>query len=170
MKKILSLLIIALVLIVTGCGDTGNNNTSNGKANESTDVEVKVDDLIVKLNFTGSFNALTFKYPSEAQTMNVGTYYMMDYLNNGDFIVRVAMYRFENKPLEKAMEGSSATYRGTETINGIQWHVYDGKTQNGEKMVNYAYRYNSDTYTITFIFNKDLNNFMEVFMKELKFS
>ena len=164
MKKLLVSLLV--LFIITGCS---KNEDNKPKESNNEIIEVKVDNNKIQLKSTGSFNGITFKYPIEATTMNVGTYYLMDYLDNGNFIFRIAMYYFENKSLDKTMENTTANYKGTKSINNKVWHIYEGKTEDNKNMLNYAYEHNTGTYTITFIFDKSLDDFINVFMNNVRF-
>ena len=177
-KKILAILIILILTIglltLTGCADSkyddsSNTNKASSEEKKKESLEANVDDLTISLNYSGSFNGISYKYPSKATTSNIGTYSIMDYMNGSEFIFRVAMYYFENKTLNQAMEGSSTTSKGTKIINGKEWNVYEGKSQDGKNLINYAYQHNSDTYTIIFIYDKDISNFIDVFMNTVNF-
>lgn len=167
-KKIyLTLLLFISIFLIVGCNKSSNKNNNENTKNDT--LEVKVDDVTVELDLTGSFNDLSFKYPAKATTMNVGTYYLMDYMNNDDLVVRVAIYRFENKTLDETMNGASAAPKGTKSYNERYWHIYEGTTDDGKNSYNYAYQYNNDTYTITFISGKNINDFIETFMNTITF-
>lgn len=165
MKRIL---LILLLFTITGCGQVSNNKTAV-EGNRQKEVVAQIDHLEVKLNSNGAFKRLTFKYPHDATTMNVGTYYMMDYLDNGNFVFRIAMYCFENRTLDETMKDTTSTFKGTKTINDRIWHIYEGKTNDNKNLLNYAYQYNNDTYTITFIFDNNLDEFINVFMNNVRF-
>lgn len=164
MKKVLLCLLV--LFMITGCSSNGDKPNEEVKKNNA--IQAKVGDLAIELKSSETFKGISFKYPTSAQTMNVGTYYLMDYLDDGNFVFRIAMYYFENKALDKAMENASAVNEGTKTINGNVWHIYSGKTDDGKNMLNYALEVNKSTYTITFIFDDNLDNFIEVFMNNVK--
>lgn len=169
MKFIFGICLIIMLISITGCGNTPSNNKNNGNANK-TDIETKVEELDIKLNTTGSFNGIKFKYPSNIMYSHLGTYCIMDYMNGSEFIFRIGMYFFENKNLDKVMETSKVTFSSLTNINGKTWHVYSGTNDDGKKMTNYAYQHNDDTYTITFIYDKDISNFMNAFMNTVEFN
>lgn len=178
-KKILLIgticvILISVLLCLTGCGnsktsDTVIENKNSVEEKKKETLEVNVEDLTISLNSSSSLNNMLYKFPTKATTSSLGTYTIMDYMNGSEFIFRVAMCYFTNKSINQAMEGSSAISKGTKTINGKDWNLYEGKTQDGKKLINYAYLYNKDTYTITFIFDKDISDFIDLFMNNVEF-
>ena len=165
------ILCFVILLFIAGCtkGNVSVSESVSEIKEDTSKIEAKVDDLVIDLNYTGSFNGIKYKYPSEAMTSNVGTYSIIDYMNNGEFIFRIAMYRFENKSLDQTMSSSSIESKVIKNINNRSWSVYNDVQEDGKKMINYAYEYNGSTYTITFIYDKDINNFIDVFMNNVEF-
>lgn len=164
MKRKILISLILSILLITGCGNSTNDNKNEGQVQDK--LEAKVENLTISLDSTGSFNDISYKYPSKATTGNVGLYNIMDYMNDKELVFRVVMYYFENKSLDDAM---TITSNKTKTINGIEWHIYDDKTEDGKDLTTYAYYNNKGTYSIGFIHDKDINNFIDVFMNTVKF-
>ena len=167
MKKIIKIIMLVLIFsMFIGCEKKEDNKELDNKKNV---IEIEVDGITIKLDYKREFKDMSFIIPSSSQTMTVGTYFFCDYMNGEDFIFRIATYYFENKTVEETMEGSSESSLGTKTINGREWHIYKDVSQNGENILNYVYQNNNDTYTITFIYVKDLNDFIDTFMKLVDF-
>lgn len=170
MKKKIVLCILVMVMFITiGCSKKNDNDKTNNETNQNSILEVNIDGLTIKLDSKKEFYDMTFNYPLKAQAMTLGTYFMADYMNGSEFIFRLGTYYFENKTIEQAMSGSTVSDKGTTIINGREWHVYDDVTQDGKKMINYAYQPNNNTYTITFIYDKNIDNLISLFMNKVDF-
>ncbi len=171
-KILFSLLVIIALFTITGCGNNEmNNNTNNQKETEnkkSDKLEVKVNDLNIEFDDTGSFKGISYKYPTKAITSNVGTYSIIDYMNKDEFIFRIAFYFFENKTLDQVMSNNSIPSIGTKTINNKTWNVYEG-IENDRNVTNYVYEQNDGTYTITFVYDKDIHELINLFMNNVTF-
>lgn len=165
----LGICLVIILFSIVGCGSTPSTNGGNTNKNKS-DIKTTVEDLDIILDMNGSFNGMKYKYPANIMASNLGTYVIMDYMNGPEFIFRIGMYFFENKNLDKVMETSKLTDSYLTNINGKTWHVYNGIGDDDKKVTNYAYQYNDDTYTITFIYDKDISSFMNVFMNTVQFA
>ena len=172
-KIILSILVLMLVLL-TGCNSDvkkeDKTNNSNTKQEEKSSVpEAKVDDLVIKFNMSSSFQKMKYRFPEKAMTSSLGTYTIMDYMNGSEFIFRIGMYFFDNKSVEQTMTDASIESVGTKTINGITWNAYEGDTKDGKKTKNFAYYYDGGTYTVTFIYDKNISDVITTFMNNISF-
>lgn len=167
-KIILSLLVVVTVFTLIGCGKSGNSENKE-ESNDKISTSVKVEDLKVELDMKGSFNGITYKYPSSALTSNVGTYSIMDYMDGQDFVFRVAMYYFSGKTIEQVMQNTTLSSLDAIQFNSETWNVYEGVQTDGKKIINYVTEHNGDAYTITFISDKTIDELATVFMKNVSF-
>lgn len=166
MKKYLICILLIMVIFISGCGKK-DNEEKNNQPKENENIEVKVEDLTIKLNSKRDYKDMSFMIPGDAQDMNIGTYFMADYMNGTDFIFRLAIYYNENKTIEDTMGG--LTSKGNKTINGIKWYLYDDVSQNGEDVITYVCEHNKSAYSITFIHVKNIDSFIDAFMNTVKF-
>ena len=167
-KTILSLLVVVTVFTLIGCGKSGNSENKE-ESNDKISTSVKVEDLKVELDMKGSFNGITYKYPSSALTSNVGTYSIMDYMDGQDFVFRVAMYYFNGKTIGQVMQNTTLSSVDAIQFNSETWNVYEGVQTDGKKIINYVTEHNGDAYTITFISDKTIDELATVFMKNVNF-
>ena len=169
MKKKLFLVLVILIML-TGCRKKEENVQPNPDDVMSDVLNVKVEKYNISLDTTGSFNAMTFKYPGKSTYSNLGTYCIMDYMDGSDLVVRIAITYFENKILDNAMQSNSVKLKDVKKINGKEWNVYEGKSQDNKDMIVYAHQRENDSYTITFMSDKDINSFKDSFMNTVFFN
>ena len=62
------------------------------------------------------------------------------------------------------------TYKEDAKFNNKSWNVYEGKQNDGKNMINYVIKYNNDVYSITFISDKDIKNFVNLFMENVNYN
>ena len=166
-KKYLIIALLISVFTLAGCGskESKNEEQSTDKGNS----EIKVDGINIEFDLSGSFNGMSYKYPSKALSSNVGTYSIMDYMDGQDFIFRVAMYYFSGKTIGQVMENSSLSRVDALPFNNATWNVYEGVQDDGKKVINYVTENNGDAYTITFISDKNIKELANEFMKNVSF-
>ena len=171
-KKIILLMILVLTLgIVTGCGGSSSQEeSSNKKGKENNDATVKVGNKDVKINRSGSFVEMTFRYPDSALASNVGTYSIIDYMDNNEFVFRIALYFFEGKTIEDVMAGSTLSSVDALPYGEYTWNVYQGKQDDGKSVLNYVTQVGDNSYTVTFISDYDMKDFADAFMKNVNFN
>ena len=168
MKKVLICFLIMFFTI--GCGiNIENNNSNNSNNSNKSNNTINVSGYNINLKYTSSLHNMQFKYPEDAITNHLGTYFVMDYMNQDEFIFRVAIAYFTGKTIDKVMEGSQVQYIENKMINNRVWSIYEG-LNNNHKLINYATDYNGDIYTITFESGKDINNFIDAFMNNVSFN
>ena len=173
MKKILIILLTLVgIFTLTGCEknnqtNTTNNTNTNEKQNQSN---IKIGNIDVELNRSSSFKKISFKYPDKGAYSNLGTYVIMDLMNNDDLLVRVAMSFYENKSIDKVYSDSKLTKTGDKKYNNYTYNIYEGKQDDGKNIINYTITYNNDTYIISFISDKNIQDFIELFMNNVIFN
>lgn len=170
-KTLFVLLVIVGVFIISGCGS--NNNTIIDNTNETTKEDSKklsIDNIEVKLDGKASFNKITYTYPKDASSSNLGTYAIMDLMNQGDLLVRVAMSYFPNKTMGEVLQGTSLTSVDALTFNSNIWNIYKGTQPDGKTTMNYVTVYEGDVYSIAFISDKNINDFINAFMGNVNFN
>ena len=165
-KKLLGIFVILGLLIVTGCGSKTNSTT--GSNEKTIDNNLKIGNVSVDLNRSGSFHDISYKYPENAMASNVGTFAIMDLMNGDNLVVRIAMYFFENKSIGEVNPGSGLSSVDAIEYNNNTWNIYKG-VKDGKKVLNYATQEGSDSYTITFISDEDTTEFSNEFMKNVIF-
>ena len=170
-KILLGLLVLVGLFMITGCGNKTNNinhniSETNEKENQSS---LKVGDVLVDLNKSGSFHDISYKYPENAMASNVGTFAIMDLMNGEDLVVRIAMYFYENKAMGEVNAGEGLYSVDAIEYNNNVWNVYEG-TKDGKKVMNYITQEGDDSYTITFLSNDDISEFSDAFMKTVIFN
>ncbi|MBR2743977.1 MAG: hypothetical protein IKE01_01595 [Clostridia bacterium] len=170
-RILLVFLIIAGLIVLTGCGNKISSTTnSSNRGNEKEIVSsMKIGNIDLDLNRSGSFNAISYKYPENAMASNVGTYSVMDVMNGEELVVRIAMYFYENKTMGDVNAGAGLSSVDAIEYNNNVWNVYEG-TKDGKKVINYVTQEGDDSYTITFISDNDTTNFSNEFMKTVKFN
>lgn len=170
-KILLVMLVLVCLLTITGCNNktinTNNNSNSAGEKEEKS--SLKIGNVAVDLNRSGSFHDISYKYPENALASNVGTFAIYDLMNGEDLVVRIAMYFFENKTIGEVNPGSGLSSVDEIKYSNNTWNVYEG-TKDGKKIMNYATQEGDDTYTITFISNDDASEFSDTFMKTVQFN
>lgn len=174
-KILLVLLLIVGIFTITGCGsnETENNNRNNTNSNSqktNDKLEAKVNDLVIELNYTGTLSNMFYKYPSKAVDSSVGTYSIMDYMNNGEFVFRILVAKFDNTAIDTAMNSSITKKTGTKNINNIEWNIYEGIQEDGKKTIAYACSNDSDVYSVTFVFDDNVDDLINLFMNNVKFN
>ena len=162
MKK--KLLIVCLIILVFSVGCVNkktNNNSSNSSSNDITEKGYNLD-----LTDTSSFKKLSYKYPHDVTISSLGTYTMLIYnKDDGSQLFKIGITKFDNMSVDDAMQGASATKVATKNYNGIDWVQFDSGGNNS-----YVYQYNNDTYNISFLYDEDLSDFEDNFMKNVTFN
>ena len=168
MKKILVCLLAVLSLfILTGC-KKDNEPKKVVKKEKLKYIETKVEDYDIVLSTETKFNELSYKAPENANIGNVGTYSIMDIMNNDSLVVRVAMYYFEGKYDYEVMKDSPLERVGTYESNKIVWTKYTGY-QDDKYLITLVNQYNNSTYTITFLSDYDIEEFIDKFTGTIEF-
>ena len=176
MKKKIVIVILILIscFIMTGCkSEQTSNNKQNNQSQEQKEKEIKVKvgeyEYDLSLTENSSFEKMKYKYPHATSVNSLGTYTLYTYPKTGEEnrLFTIGITNFTSKTVEKAMAGAPDTVlMGTKTINGIDWQQYEVEGKNHT----YAYEFDHDTYTISFLYDDDLGNFEEEFMKTVSFS
>lgn len=171
-KFLLGLLVIVTLFTITGCGTNEvNEPKQNGSKNDVSSMEkLKVGNVEVELNMSGSFNDITYKYPQSALTSNVGTYSIIDYMDNNIFVFRIAMSLYDGKTIDEVMKGSSLSNVEALKFNDNTWNIFKGKQEDGKNILNFVTRENNDSYSIAFISDEDISDFANEFMKNVRFN
>ena len=163
MKKKLLLIIIVLLLFCSGCVLKNKTNTSKN----TLEKEINSNGYNLSLTKFGNFEKLSYKYPDGVIVNSLGTYTILVYNKEDDTpLFKVGITKFDHTDVDEAMNSSSAVKNGTKNYNNIDWIMYDVDGKNHS----YAYKYGYDTYSINFIYDEDLGNFEESFMKNVKFN
>ena len=170
-KKILLVFLIVIGLFtLVGCGNNNKNeNNSNENKTEEKENDLKIGEVAVEIDMSASFNEMTFKYPQKATYSNIGTYAIMDLMDQSDLLVRVAISSYNGKTIDEAMEGTSLTKGKSSIINNSTWIIYEGKQNDGKNILNYVTQTNGNVYSIAFISDKDINDFVNAFMSNVNF-
>ena len=176
-KKILAgLFAVLAVFVVTGCEININTNGGKKEVKEDNKVqetkkeevkEVKIDDETITFDNSSSFDDMKYKYSSNSTTSSSDAYKFIEYKNNDELVYKIVMFKHEDKTLEEAIDDASNKLE--KTINSRKWTVYEDVSQDGNKMVNYAYQNGDDTYVITFTSVNDISDFITAFMKNIDF-
>ena len=173
MKKILVFILsIVMLFTITGCGNNNSSspeNNSNGTTKNEDVFKLKIDNIDVELNSSSSFNNLSYKYPSKGIYSSFGTYVIIDLMNSSDLLVRVAMSYYQGKTIGDVIKGSDLSSVDAKTFNNNTWNIYKGKQNDGKNILNYITVDNGDAYSIAFISDKDINDFINSFMNNVKF-
>lgn len=119
---------------------------------------------------SGSFNKISYKFPSKASSSNVGTYAIIDLMDSSDLLVRVAMSIYTGKTIGDVMKGSNLSSVDAVEFNNNIWNLYEGMQEDGKKILNYVTQESGDSYSITFISDKNINDFVNEFMNNVVFS
>jgi hypothetical protein len=92
--------------------------------------------------------------------------------NKTSFLFQLTVDYVANTTYDKALTGKTIVgENGTKTINGKEYHLYEGKSMTGEKIFYYVYQYDNDSYYMSFIFNKgkESEEFIEKFMNTVSY-
>lgn len=165
-KIILNLFILLGLFIITGC--TNKENTTKDNETNNNEVSGIKNSLNLQLDYSASFNGISFKYPSTASYSNTGSYCIIDSMDNDDLLVRVAMSIYPGKTIGEVLEGSSLSSYDAVEYNGNMWNVYVGKQDDGKNIKNYITIINGDAYSIAFISDKETQSFEDEFMSNVK--
>ena len=168
-KKIIILLLLVLSLLITGCTiKEGKKADSNSKIEE---VEVNGDSLLINgydlsLTEKGSFKELNFKYPKNTNFNSLGTYTILDYVKeeSSNSLFKIGFSHYSYKSIDEVMDSDLVKFIGNKNYNGIDWNYYEVEGKNH----NYAMKKDNDVYVIDFIYDEDLQQFEEEFMKNVK--
>ena len=172
MKKrvLIVLLIIFGLFIITGCNKNIEDNNLDKPTKEETISNLKIGNVPVELDMSGSFNKISYKFPSKASSSNVGTYAIIDLMDSSDLLVRVAMSIYTGKTIGDVMKGSNLSSVDAIEFNNNIWNLYEGIQEDGKKILNYVTQESGDSYSITFISDKNINDFVNEFMNNVVFS
>lgn len=167
-RKIFLLLMIGLSLfMITGCKSTATTE----QAVHGVVFEATVGDEIIYLDGKANVEKFVFPYTTSGALMHDSGYHIVDYSKDGvSFVFRQAVNYYKGKALDSVMSEKTVTSTGTKEYNGITYKTYEGKSQTGEKALYYGYQDGNDTYLITFISNKDLNDLIEQVMNHAAFN
>lgn len=171
MKKKILICLLAIIALFTLTGCKNNKKTETKKDKElpiMENVEAKVGRYTITLDKTASFNGISFKYPSNAVSSNVGTYSIIDYMDGNNLVVRVATYFFDMKKPYEVMADSSLTETSTMSVNDKEWTVYEG-VQDDKQVTTLVLYYNNSTYTITFLSDYNITEFMNTFIASIEY-
>ena len=157
-NKIFIILLIVISIVMTGC------TSSKPTAKESI---ISIGDYKVELNEESKFNKLTFRYPKDSNYGNYGTFALIELNDNNDLVVRIALSYYEGKTVNQFMKDSKLKKSGQIKYNNINWTIYEGTLENGNKIINYVSEISRDGYSVTFESNKDINNFVKEFMNSV---
>ena len=170
-NKVLLGLLIIFSSFVIGCESKNiENNNSNNSTKEEQKSNIKIGNIPVELDMGGLLSNMSYKIPSKASSSNLGTYAIADLMDGSDLLVRVALSTYAGKAIGDVMNGSKLSSAGVSEFNGYTWNVYSGKQEDGKNILNYVTQVSDDSYSIAFISDKDINNFINEFMKNVKFN
>ena len=165
MKKevLLSILLVTILFIITGCGNEASDNKNGNKVIEDTSGKLMINGYDLTLGDESSFSKIKFKYPHMAIISNPITTMIIDYKKKAsdESLVRVVMGEMYGTNIDDSMK--EFTKEGTKTINGIEWTVYSA---NGRK--NYGFNINYSNIVIGFIYDDpELSKFEDEFMNNV---
>lgn len=90
-------------------------------------------------------------------------------MNNDDLLVRIGMSFYSGKTIGEVIQGSDLSSVDALTYNDVVWNVYEGMQDDGKKIINYVTVYDGDAYSIAFISDKDIEEFINSFMENVLF-
>ena len=165
-KIIICLVLLISICFVTSCNNKKEDNTTTTTTTKEAEGNIAIGDEKVSLSEDGFFEKMTFKYVKNSIVNSLGTYTILVYQKKGtdQELFRIGITKFYGKP--ETVMGDTATKVGTKKVNDIEWEIYQGDN----KMNTYAYYYDYDTYTISFMSNEDTTKLEEEFMKTVKFN
>lgn len=170
-KLLISLFIFFGLFMLVGCSNKKENNNNNSNQNkEEKKYTVKVGDFDVELGTISTFNGMEFRYVKDATTATLGTYTIMDLMNDeSDLAVRVAVTYYSGKKLADVINEANLTKIASEMYNSSTWDVYKGEQTDGKKLKVYFTEKENDIYSITFVSNYNLDDFITLFMNNVSF-
>lgn len=168
MKKKYIILILLVVVFLCAC-DAKTNKKGDTKEDVTTkeDTSLKVGEYDLSLTESGSFQEVHYQYPSDTAVNSLGTYTILVYTKKDDSVLfKVAFSKYENKTITEAMNSDKLKQLGIKHYGNLDWlqHEVEGKYHN------YAIEKNGNTYVIDFIYDEDLGDFEEEFMKNVTLS
>lgn len=173
MKRVLvCLLAIIAIFGLTGCKDNKKvkKEEKKGTATVLKNATAKIGEYDITFDKEAGFHEMKYKYPSTATYGNIDAYTIIDQLDGGNLIYRIAMYYFEEMPEYEVMRDTTLTKVGEVDSNEKKenWTIYKGKEDDKDvtTLTNY---YNGSTYIITFISDYDINYFMDAFLSTIIF-
>ena len=165
-KILLSLLVIVVLFIITGCG-------SSNPDSEAIPKQFTVGGNTIKLDQNFVFHDLSYKVGEglSHRTTDLGDYitYENKDVYDGDFAFQIIVYYNEGKTINDVAKFVKED-KEIKEINSIKWTTY--KTTSN-KIVGYAYlaEINGDLYAINITkyeeANVDLEGIATVFMKQV---
>lgn len=162
-KILLGLLVLVGLFMITGCG-TNPKTEINGIEEQKKQSNLKIGNVSIDLNRSASFHDISYKYPENATSGNMGTFAIMDLMDGEKLAVRIAMYFYENKEMGAINAGAGLSSVDVIRYNNNTWNVYKG-VKDGKQVMNYATQEGDNSYTITFLSDYDIEEFSDVFMK-----
>lgn len=165
-KRILSLLMLIVILIITGC-------TSSNPDSETIPKQFTIGGNTIKLDQNFTFHDLDYKVGEGLthRTTDLGDY--ISYVNkdvyDGEFVFQIIVYYNEGKTINDVAKFVKED-KEVKEINGIKWTTY--KTTSN-RIEGYAYlaEINNNLYAINITkydaSNTDLEGIATVFMKQV---
>ena len=167
-KLLLVLLVLVVMFTITGCGQKTNDSKGNSGNEEVETSSLKIGNVSADLKRSGSFHDISYKYPDNTTSGNMGVFAIMDLMDGEKLAVRIALYFYENETLGEVQAGSGLSSVDAIRYNNNTWNVYKG-IKDGNQVMNYATQEGDDSYTITFISNDEIEEITNDFMKEVIF-
>ncbi len=170
-KFFLGLLVVLVLFVFTGCNKKGGSEDTPdvNPADESVIIDAKIDGEETLLRMTYEFYDMYYKCPDEVTVSSLGLNTVLEYVKDNKSLLKVDIGYLENTKLADAVDTTELKKTDTKTFNKRKWTVYTGKYEDGNKVTKYAYQHGEDTYTVTFISEKDYNEFMKPFMSGISF-
>ena len=170
-KRYLLFLLLFTVIMITGCVFTENKKKENSSSSETVEEKedsLKIDGYDLSLTEKGSFKELSYMFPEGTVVNSLGTYTILAYSEreSSNTLFKIGFSHYSNKSIDEVMNSDKLKLLDTKTYNGITWNHYEVEG----KYHNYAMKNGSDVYAIDFIYDKNLQEFEEEFMKHVKVS
>lgn len=172
-KKILiGLLVIVALFTFTGCGkkDKCTGDDCNKKDKKAlSEPTASIGDVKYTFDADSEINVLKYKYPSTANASSLGTYSIIDSIDeNNKLVFRISLYCFTNQTSYEVMQNSTLEYTGDVDVSGDKWNIYEGELD-GKIVKTFVFTKDYDTYTISFQSDYDIEEFIDTFLGTLNF-
>lgn len=156
-------LLLFLCLLFVGCKDNLTTISTDIEENE-----VVVNGEKVKLSYETNFYEMHYKENVAKFTSNtMGQQRIISYRVKDETMMEIHIVRFPNKSVEEVMKNTEYQIIN-KRMNDLsyQYFEYQVNEQHGHT---YVYNYQGNTYTINFIFSKNINSLEKLFMNNVTF-
>lgn len=148
--------------------NNANNDINTAVATKNEDKMI-VDGFDLTLTEKSSLKDLNFKYPYGGVINSFGTSTLITYVKDkasDQLLFKILLGNMYGTDIDKAMGTKEFTKIGTQTINGLEWFIYEDSGKNKSYAIKYG---DYDIYVIGFVSYGNTGNLEQEFMKNVSF-